>query len=276
MLGIFNSLLDNYKTKIRNPFIGTFASVWLIRNWNIVYAFFMFEESCTMQDKINYINNYFHHQSFWIELRNNLLIVFGVLILTYILYAISRALTNLYYKIAEPWIINLIDRKEVVTREEKKLMLKEIDKLTLDLESSREINSKIEARNRIILDEKQHALIDNKNKISMKDDEILKLKNKLKELEKTVGEGTIVLTELNRVLGSFEEKLKNSLLTYIRHNNIESVSKINFKELKDKLYNYGIVIELDKVRNPLLTTIVLEYYRNKYFLDETDRLSRFE
>lgn len=273
MLATFTSLIDNYKTKIRNPFIGTFASVWLIRNWVVVYAFFMFDEDCTMQDKINYISNYFSRQSFWIELGLNLLIVFGVLLLTYILYAISRALTNLYYKIVEPFIINFIDRKEVVTREEKKIMLQEIAKLTLDLESARENNSKIEARNRSILEGKKTALVDFQNKETSMSEDIQQMSDALNLLEIQGREGKLLQSKLHQVLIQFEGRYKKSLLTYIRMHDFGVIQKVQFNDLQSHLIDRGIIIEADKSKNSLISQIFLENFRKLHFLENPDEIS---
>jgi hypothetical protein len=119
MVEIFNSLLSNYKSKIRNPFFGTLASVWLIRNWYIVYAIFNFDKDCSMQDKINYIQDYFSHKDFGLELFHNLWVSFVVMGFTYILLAFSRAITDLYYKWLEPLIITKIDKKAIYTTPEK-------------------------------------------------------------------------------------------------------------------------------------------------------------
>ena len=59
MFESLHSLVDNYKSKIKNPLIGTIISVWIIHNWRIVYAVFNFDDNCTMQDKINFIDDYF-------------------------------------------------------------------------------------------------------------------------------------------------------------------------------------------------------------------------
>ena len=64
MIDKITSIFDNYSGKIKNPFIGTIISVWLIHNWRIPFALFNFDKECTMIDKINFIADYFGKQIF--------------------------------------------------------------------------------------------------------------------------------------------------------------------------------------------------------------------
>ena len=41
------SFKDNFKEKTRNPFLGTYLIVWLIRNWELIYTLFNFDQNKT-------------------------------------------------------------------------------------------------------------------------------------------------------------------------------------------------------------------------------------
>ena len=134
MLDNITSLFDNYKGKIRNPFIGTIISVWLIHNWRVPFALFNFDDDCTMQDKINYIADYFGKQDFWSELGEIIFYSFLILVFTFLLMAISRVLTDTYYKIIEPFFITKIDKKSIFTEIEKTKLENRINSLTKKVE----------------------------------------------------------------------------------------------------------------------------------------------
>ena len=189
MVEIFNSLLSNYKSKIRNPFFGTIASVWLIRNWSIVYAVFNFDKNCSMQDKINYIQNYFSNKEFGVELFHNLWVSFVVLGFTYILLAFSRALTDLYYKWLEPFIITKIDKKAIYTTPEKMRLEGRISLLDKKL-----VKSESDLANHIIEIDKVNKEY---NQFSNdKNFEIEKLKNSINDQTKLNVISTLTFNEL--------------------------------------------------------------------------------
>ncbi|MBE8727964.1 hypothetical protein [Flavobacterium hungaricum] len=147
MTDYIDSFLSNYKSKIRNPFIGTMLSVWLIKHWDIVFAFFSFDAKRTMEWKINYVRKYFSEICFWPEFWKITGISLFSLMLTFILLGISRALTDFYYKIAEPYIVRQIDKKQIFTLENKKTLDKRIATLEAKLEKSIDAAIKAEGIN---------------------------------------------------------------------------------------------------------------------------------
>lgn len=150
MIEAFTSFLNNYKSKIRNPFFGTLASVWLFRNWVVVYALFNFDEKFSMHYRINYIQNYFSKKDFWDEFWSNILVTFSVLIITYILFAVSRFLTDLYYKICEPRIITLIDQKAIFTSADKSKLESRINLLNNKIDRQNDAISRHESSNQLL------------------------------------------------------------------------------------------------------------------------------
>lgn len=65
-----------------------------------------------MQDKINFIADYFGKQIFWLEVIKIVAASLLVLLFTFSLMAISRGITDFYYKIVEPYIVTEIDKTQ--------------------------------------------------------------------------------------------------------------------------------------------------------------------
>jgi hypothetical protein len=264
MLELFTSLVHNYKSKIRNPLIGTIASVWIIHNWRIVYALFNFDKECTMQDRINYINDYFSKKIFFNEFVIIISIAFGVIITTFILLAISRFLTDGFYKIVEPSIINLLDKNTVFTNVDKKKLELKIDGLNNNLVRLRDGNSKLENQNILLIsraeqNEKQY------------DDKLLEFS----EFQKSAFENYELLQNknipANKVINYFDDiinglndQMKKEFLIYIQHNdNIKGNKYENFVGLKNQLEKMGVIITVDGVlKNTVLGLLFLEYYKS--------------
>lgn len=150
MIDKITSIFENYSTKIKNPFFGTIISVWLIHNWRIPYALFNFDKECSLTDKINFIADYFGKQYFWDEFTNIIGLSFLVLLCSFILLLISRAITDTYYKIIEPYIVTKIDKKAIFTQAEKQDLEDKILKLETALNNKREEITRAEGNTQII------------------------------------------------------------------------------------------------------------------------------
>jgi hypothetical protein len=221
MSEFFTSILDSYKSKIRNPFFGTLFTVWIIRNWIVVYALFNFDVNYTMQDKLDFIADHFVKKDFWNEFLINISCTFLLLIITYILLAGTRFLTDLYYKRCEPYIVTKIDKNAILTEKDKVRLEKRIIHLSskvatqaIDISSSEESNKSL--------------LI-----------QIESLKNEYKEIEERKEErfnslvkdhqkriGTInsfgdIIKDFNETIKSLDERTKNQIIVVMNHNNIE-------------------------------------------------------
>lgn len=153
MSEFFTSLFDSYKTKIRNPFFATLFTVWLIRNWILVFGLFNFDAKYNMQNKLDFIADHFIKKDFWWEVGVNIFFTFILLVLTYIMLAGSRYLTDLYYKIIEPTIITKIDKSAILTVAEKTRFDKKIDSLSKKLIKSETELSNSEDQNKNIIEE---------------------------------------------------------------------------------------------------------------------------
>lgn len=153
---LFVSFRDSIKDKTTNPFLGTYILVWLIRNWDLVYSVFNFDKEHDLEHKINYINNYYSEgNSFLWNVGANILWTFGVLISTYILLNISRAIVNLFEKQLKPWVYKYTDNKSIVLKIDYDLLKQQRDDLQVRLAAERESKAKLEVRMKTLEEQKK-------------------------------------------------------------------------------------------------------------------------
>lgn len=140
----FDSFTDNIREKTRNPFLGTYAIVWLIRNWYVVYMVFNFDKECTIDDKLRLITEYFERNPFWINVGININYTFGILIGTYVLLNLSRVIVNSFEKNVTPWIYKITDMSSIVKKEEYDVAVKRINELNAVIEEERNKRYKLQ------------------------------------------------------------------------------------------------------------------------------------
>jgi len=144
------SFKDNFKDKTRNPFLGTYLIVWLIRNWELVYSLFNFDNHLKLVDKIDFIKEFYTKNEFLINLWTNVYWSLGLLILTYLLLNISRLITNLSEKRLTPWIYKITDSNSIVLKTEFNRIRSDRDELQIRLDHERELKSKLDNRIKIL------------------------------------------------------------------------------------------------------------------------------
>lgn len=110
------SFKDNISQKAKNPFLGIYVIVWTIRNWELVYSVFNFDDDVKRETKIAFIKNYFVENPFLANIFWNIVISTGVLIGTYLLLNLSRLIVNFYDKIVSPWIYQITDKSSIVLK----------------------------------------------------------------------------------------------------------------------------------------------------------------
>lgn len=140
------SFSDNFKEKTKNPFLGTYLLVWLIRNWDLIYSLFNFDPKSNRGERIKFVKAYYSETNFVENLLINILWSFGLLILTYVLVNISRVIVNLSEKQLTPLIYKVTDSKSIVLKEEYDRVRSENDELQSRLDKERESRSKLETR----------------------------------------------------------------------------------------------------------------------------------
>jgi hypothetical protein len=138
------SFTDNFKEKTRNPFLGTYLLVWLIRNWELIYTLFNFDSNFNLKDKKEFIFSYYKENQFVPNLFTNILWSIGLLILTYLLLNLSRFIVNLFEKKLTPWIYKVTDSNSIVLKEIYDKLKSENYILELNLEKERESKGKLQ------------------------------------------------------------------------------------------------------------------------------------
>lgn len=211
MIDKITSLLDNYNGKIKNPFIGTIISVWLIHNWRIPYAIFNFEKECSLQDKINFIADYFGKQNFWSEIIDVIGYSFLILLLTFLLMAISRMITDSFYKILEPYIMTTIDKKAIYTIKEKNKLERRITNLNIKISDKDSEIHNLEQENNRINKERTETVNKLSEEITSKNDLILSLEENLKTLNSRLEPFNSIKLEFDQVFNKISNVTVNTL-----------------------------------------------------------------
>jgi hypothetical protein len=154
------SFKDNFNDKIKNPFLGTYFLVWLIRNWDLIFTLFNFNKGTTLENKISIIVSYLNSNPFFGGLVINVGFTFLFLIITYVLLNISRAIVNLFEKQLKPWVYKLTDKSSIVLKEDFEFVKSERDNLLIRISDERDSKSRVELELKKLQDkEKESNLI---------------------------------------------------------------------------------------------------------------------
>ena len=239
MKEFFTSFFDNYQGKIKNPFIGTIIGVWFIHNWRIPFVLFNFDKECTMQDKINYIADYFGHQDFWKELINIIGYSFLILLFTFILMAISRSITDFYYKILEPFMITKIDKNEIFTTEKKLVLEAKIQVLEENLNSKREEITRTENNSQLINLKRDKIQEEFDLYKTEKNTEIKQLNDKYSKLKNDTNVTKIITDGYNDILASFNSNDIKELTQLIKEKRVNITKNSDFN---DKMVELGFYV----------------------------------
>lgn len=131
-----NSITENVKERITNPFLGTFILVWLVHNWSLVYSFFYFDKNFKLNDKIEHFNKYWQGRNFFWNLILVALISILILIITYIFLTVSRYLARVFENMIVPYI-NSKTKGKIVTLETYEAAINRINILEEKIELER-------------------------------------------------------------------------------------------------------------------------------------------
>lgn len=208
------SFTDNFREKTKNPFLGTYLLVWLVRNWELVYTLFNFDKDCNLDDKKAFVRDYYSSHSFIENLFSNIYWAFGLLVLTYLLLNLSRLIVNLSEKRVTPWIYKITDSKSIVLKSVYENLRAENDNLLEKLDKERDSKSRLETRMKTLENEITELLSNAKKK---KTSEVSPEKN---ENDKRVeDEASILLRKLKE-----KEMLKDFVSTSISLNKGEYIA----------------------------------------------------
>lgn len=184
---ILVSFSDNFKEKTRNPFLGTYIFIWVLRNWELVYSLFNFDNTYKLANKIDFVKSYYNTHSFTEGVLWNIGWTFLVLTITYLVLNISRVIINISEKQLKPWVYKKTDSKSIVLKSIHEEVRNERDTLQLRLDKERESKSKLEIRIKSLEEE----IIE----VKKKGESIKENSNKLKEVS---GEAEKLLKKINR------------------------------------------------------------------------------
>ena len=229
---LFGSVKEYARTRITNPLLGTFIVVFIIRNFEFLYALFNIDRRVTLTQRINFIEKYSKvYLTFW-NTVSNIGIAFGILSITFLGLWFSRALTNLY-KSGLNFINKKTDIGSTIPREEHESLKNSYNTVLKDRTLLRSETRKLEDEYK----ELREKLINKEEVIS----KLTRVENEksehIKSIEKTINESKQLekqLKEKNITLNTENEKL-DSELDKIKLNNNQLQTK-NF-ELEEKIKN---------------------------------------
>ena len=253
------SFSDNLIERTKNPFLGTYALVWLVRNWVIVYTLFNFDSQLKMQSKIDVIRTHFIDNPFWSNLFINISLTLLLLVITYFFLNVSRTIVNFFEKVVTPWVYKITDKSSIVTKEIYNEALKRINDLETVVDNERK--RRFEAENRADEIEKKLVSIQSAN-VAIYDTEHLE-----EEEEEAPRSTEEIEEEVNEFLKSSLEK--GDLIIPDLYNKLDKLNKVeSFSKLAQNLLTGPKKISFDdaEYRTFLLLSNILEVTGNSpYF-----------
>lgn len=242
-MNFISSFFDNIKDKTTNPFFGTLILVWLVRNWELVYTVFNFDEKYNLKAKKDFINGYYKDYPLGKEMLINISIAFGLMILSYGLIILSRLVVNvtnhnIIPRMNEKTVSKLVVNKarfETVkkTRDEYFAKIQDFEEQVIALEQKNSLlkktNIEQESKNQEnirSIRETNKALTDSAKKNDEYEAELLKSNASIIEINAKTNSDAANYNELRSIILDYVNGL--DILSF------ESYENINFpKEIKD-------------------------------------------
>lgn len=262
-----NSILDNVKEKVTNPFVGTFIVVWLVRNWELVYTIFNFEKNASLYNKKKFIREFYKDKDLLDEFITNFLISLSLLLIGYVFVIISRVILNVVYHNIIPYFNSKFVSKLVVNKTRFDTVKKARDdyfQKIVDLEEERisleQSNSLLKTKN-----------IENESKINIyiQDKEILE-----RDLSDAKGE----ILNFKSSLQSVNKKLKDELDSFNNSRDkfnldIKELNIINSELIEEKEYLDNLLADF-RNSNPLLYTLQRDNFKETkpYTVDKEKKI----
>lgn len=110
----------------KNPFLGTLSLIWVIRNWQIVYAIFLDDRPFDV--RLEFIKCRISATTFWEIIEQfgiNVGLTILAIIVIYLLVYFTRLITNIFENRILPWIYKLSFEGKIVLKTEKDKIEKE-------------------------------------------------------------------------------------------------------------------------------------------------------
>ena len=139
IIDIFGSLKENLNKKVRNPFFGTLAIVFVLQNWQLFYSLLFFDSSDNRTVRIDIIESYITQKGGTTKMfLMAVLCSFIVMTISYSLLNASAFISNLFDARVHPWIVNLATKgAKIVTKEKHDLLAERYAKLENQLDDER-------------------------------------------------------------------------------------------------------------------------------------------
>ncbi len=166
-----NSLKDSLLEKTKNPFLGTYVLVYVIRKWEAIFSLFHFDVGMDLNSKIRTFSGYLQGYDIWVDILVNAGWTIVLLLVTYLCINIGMLITRLYKNLLTPLVYKLTDPKSVVT-------IEEYNKMEEKFESLRQLfNEESKKRKALqdVVDNIQSKESDNKNDLGKTSSDILNL-----------------------------------------------------------------------------------------------------
>ncbi len=255
---VINSFIDNFKQKITNPFFGTLILVWCIRNWELVYTLFNFDDDCLLVDKKYFINEYFRSKNLFIEFLTNFGYALFFLIIGYIFVIISRILINYVYHRIIPFLNNfIVDKALVVDSKRFDIVKKQRDESFSKIIELNETIVGLEQKNTILKNneiELNSKILQQDNTIDLRNNEIENADKKISELERNY---SILIQE--KKLRENEEQLNKKNRYEIEKRILEIYNK-NKHSIKDINKNKEFSNSILPIYENLIKNDLVEYF----------------
>jgi hypothetical protein len=218
------SFKESVKSKSSNPFLGTYAVIWVIRNWRLVYSFFFFDSKTTLAERISILATYYTYKTFISDLLWNILWALGALILTYLLINLSRLIVNLFEKKLTPLIYKITDINSIVLKITHDSLKSDKQDLEIKLEEERDRKGKMQKEISTLEERIQEMTLSNsavKNE-TKEINEIFDIIKQDKSLKMAIG---ILQSYIQKGSPGILEKLSNTDLSFFQSRNLIELKK---------------------------------------------------
>lgn len=254
-MNFISSFFDNIRDKTTNPFFGTLIFVWLIRNWDLIYTVFNFDSDCDLQDKKEFIRNYYGARIVWQEIGLNISIAFGLMLLGYVLIIISRLVVNVTDHNIIPWMNNKTVSKLVVNKDRFETVKKTRDEYFTKIQDFEEQVIQLEQKNSTLRKtniEQESKIRENKKSISETNKALTDSAKKNDDYEVKLLNREININEINTTIidaTADYNQLRNIIIKYINELDIYTFDSYNNVNIPKEIKNAYLILNGDSVGN---------------------------
>ncbi|SHL66444.1 hypothetical protein [Flavobacterium chilense] len=270
---VLSSFISNIKEKTSNPFFGTLILVWLIRNWELVYTLFNFDDDCTLDDKKAFIVNYYSNKIWWQDLLLNIGLALALMILGYFLIVGTRVIVNIVNHNVTPRLNELTVSKLVVNKNRFETVRKQRDEYFNKLDEAGEKIIGLEQKNS--LSQKQSVELENANKELNVELNVLNKKHSNLSNENA---GNIKALEESSI--DLKDKIKENQNLFVGIRNLQKDNNI-LQEKETETYNLlferfeDFGLKNDKEQIKLITAIPYTVIEKFNFLSKNNMDEQF-